>query len=69
MTANMLAVPSIQREGSKAAELGTHMSSRAMPFGFLFCPYPDQSVERWNFLGGVVDTYFGMDEPVRGERG
>ncbi len=68
MSAKMLELPAIYREGSHAATIGTAMSSQATPFGFTFCPYRDQSVERWNFLGGCVEAYFGGDEPLRGER-
>ena len=68
MSQQMLQLPSIFREGAHAATVGVHQSSREMPFGFTFCPYRDQSVERWNFLGGCVETYFGGDEPLRGEK-
>lgn len=58
----MLIIPEIQREGVKWANIGTAMSSSATPIGFVFCPYNDGTVERWNFLSGCVGAYFGGQE-------
>ena len=64
----MLVLPTIFQEGVMAAHMGTHMSSREFPLGFTFCPYRDESLERWNFLGGCVEAYMGADRLIRGEQ-
>ena len=64
---NLLVVPEIQREGMDAARIGTHMSDFTTPLGFCFCPYPDESVERANWVGGAVHFYMGPSEPLTGE--
>jgi len=56
----MLDVPAIVQEGIDRALLGTHMTDRAHPQGFTFCPYPMGSVERHNFLLGCESVYFGL---------
>lgn len=57
--AQMIQIPSVQREGVAAAILGTHMSALCSPQGFTFCPYgPSKPAERWNFLHGCVTAYF-----------
>ena len=54
----MIAVPSIQQEGTHAALLGTALSTLAQPMGFTFCPYVRGSVEHANFITGCVAGYF-----------
>ena len=67
MSMHMLVVPSIVREGAAAALLGSHMSAQEAPMGFTFCPYRDESVERWNFLCGCIAAYCDVDATIAGE--
>jgi hypothetical protein len=64
----MLTVPKFFQEGVLAAHIGTCMSSVPTPMGFTFCPYRDQSVERWNFVGGCAHAYMGEDARIPGEQ-
>lgn len=64
----MIHVPEFFREGVVAAHVGTRMSDISHPMGFTFCPYPDQSVQRWNFIDGCVHAYMGEDTHIPGEQ-
>lgn len=63
----MINVPKYYEEGIRAATNGVAMTAIEAPMGFTFCPYRDNSVERWNFIGGCVRAYMGAEEPLRGE--
>lgn len=58
----VLDVPAFVQEGVDSALRGTHMSDRAHPQGFTFCPYTYGSVERHNFLLGCESVYFGLKQ-------
>lgn len=63
----MINVPKYYKEGYDAAVVGVAMSGVETPMGFTFCPYPNDSVQRWNFVGGAVAAYMGQDVALPGE--
>jgi hypothetical protein len=63
----MISVPKYFNDGVQAAHVGVAMSTIATPMGFTFCPHRNESVERWNFMGGCVLAYMGTEEQIRGE--